>query len=159
MKKTHKIRLSEHMIDELTKDFVHHMFSEENEEDINDFYWIADNKTWTLEVNDTYWSLGDIVEVLKNNYPRKKVFAWYDYSTYYSSKDNNLFREYYINMSNFMKMYDGEMEVSEFSQIYREKRDKDQFYWNSPEGKKKEEEMIKPLVDKYKKDIEKYKHN
>jgi hypothetical protein len=36
---------------------------------------------------------------------------------------------------------------------YKAKREKNQLYWNSPEGKKKEEELTRPIIDKYLEEI------
>lgn len=141
----------EHLIDNLTQDFINHMFPEYFEEWYEDYYWIWDDKCWTLEINDTYWNLSNIYEVLKNNYDKNKVFAWYDYTTYYSSKDSNIWREYYINMSTFMKLYDW-TEVKDFAKQYHERLDKQRKYWNSTEWKKETEEQMKELKEKFLKD-------
>lgn len=155
----HIIDNFEDSVNAMTKEFVEYMFSEPDEDTTEDYYWIAGDMTWTLEINDYYWSLWDIYNILKKQYPRDKVFSWYDYSIYYSSKDNSLWREYYINMDNFMRMYDWKMEIKEFSRIYREKRDKDQFYWNSKEWQEKEKEIIKPVYEHFEKDIQQYIDN
>lgn len=136
------------VINEITIDFVKYMFP-----DYEDpyFYWIWWDNLWTLEINDTYWNLSNIYEVLKNNYDKDKVFAWYDYITYYSSKDSNIWREYYINMSTFMQLYDW-TEVKDFAKQYHERLDKQRKYWNSPEWKKETAKQMEELKEKLLKD-------
>ncbi|MBP9780141.1 hypothetical protein KBD33_05995 [Candidatus Gracilibacteria bacterium] len=141
----------EHLVDNMTQDFINHMFPEYFEEGYEDFYWIGGDKCGTLEINDTYWNLSNIYEVLKNNYDKDKVFAWYDYTTYYSSKDSNIGREYYINMSTFMQLYDG-TEVKDFAKQYQKESDKNRDYWGSKEGIAEIAKQMEELKEKFLKD-------
>lgn len=141
----------EHLVDNMTQDFINHMFPEYFEEWYEDFYWISWDRTWTLEINDTYWNLSNIYEVLKNNYNKDKVFAWYDYTTYYSSKDSNIWREYYINMSTFMQLYDW-TKVNEWAKKYQKESDKNRAYWGSKEGIAEIAKQMEELKEKFLKD-------
>lgn len=154
METSHKIRLFEEMIDELTKDFAHHMFHEEWEEDTEDYYWVADDKTGTLEINDTWWGLGTIHEVLKNNYPAEIVHKWYNYTLDNSGEE----REYWINLEHFVKMYDGS-NLDEWAERYHKQLDKQRAYWNSPKWIAETEEQMKPLLEKFQEEIKQYTDN
>ena len=154
MELQHKLHLFEEMIDDLTKDFVHHLFHEEWEEDTEDYYWISEDRTGTLEINDTWWGLSTIIEVLHRNYPSKIVHKWYNYTIDNCGDD----REYYINLESFVRIYDGS-NLDEWAKKYHDELNKNRMFWESPAGRKKEEEQIKLFVDAFKKEMQSYIDN
>jgi len=97
---------------EITKDFEKYM---DSESEYN--YWISNDVFGTFEMNDTYWDLWNMVEVLENKYDPKKVFDWHEYNTFFSWEN----REYALNLKNFIKLYT--WDFKEFVETYRKNLD------------------------------------
>lgn len=56
----------------LTEFFVSYYFGDA------DWYWIGDEIGGTIEVNDYYFDINDIVDFLRYNYSKKKMFDYMD---------------------------------------------------------------------------------
>ncbi len=106
--------------------FSQYMWGEPLNEDCS---FISNDCTGTMEIGDTYWSLSDMYDILKNQYPRDVVMAHYDYSVMFSGEN----REYYLNRGTFAKMYDGKTPIEEWAKKHHEEVDKNRAYWESPE--------------------------
>ena len=47
-------------------------------ESLSEHYWVGDEIGGILVANDQFWNLGDIVDALKCNCSKKRLFEWYD---------------------------------------------------------------------------------
>lgn len=115
----------------------------------NDPSWVTDFFEWWY-----FFHLSDMYEILKYKYAPAVAKAFYEYNVSYRWEEC----EYWINLKNFAKLWDGS-DIDEWAKKYHADRDKNRNFWNSPAGKKKEEETLKPLVDDFKKEMEKYIDN
>lgn len=106
---------------------------------------VADFGEWNF-----FFHLCDMYEVLKYQYDPDIVEKHYYYSIWHRWDDG----EYGINLKHFSLLYKWEW-VEEFAKNYHSKLDKQRAYWNSEAWKKKEKEMMKPLFEKFKEDIDK----
>ena len=83
MKKDIKILLEEYenSVNVLTKQFIEKYYCDEDIDiDDVDMYWIGDAVGEIVFINDNYWNFNNIVEALKMDYPKDKLFDWYEYS-------------------------------------------------------------------------------
>jgi hypothetical protein len=44
-----------------------------------EYWWVADEVGGVLYVNDYFFDLADVVDYIRYNYPRKKMFEYYEY--------------------------------------------------------------------------------
>jgi len=83
MKKDIKVFLKEYenSVNVLTRKFIEKYYYDK---DIGigdiDMYWIGDAVGEIAFINDDYWNFTSIVEALKTDYPKDKLFDWYEYS-------------------------------------------------------------------------------
>lgn len=135
---------------EIAEAFAQYMFGDE--ENYTMWEWIWDNPISTMEINDYYFSLDQMYDVLANEYPVDLVFKHYEYWLYYSGEKH----EYYINLKSFVRMYDWKTPIEEWAKKYKKERDENTAFWKSPVWKKKQEENLKPLLEEFEKEIKKY---
>ena len=130
-----------------------YLFYMEPEEDIDSEYILRNycdpvgwDVSWVWHMGDdwSYFSLSEMYEILKNWYDRKTVLNYYEYGVYHSGKN----REYWINIETFSKIWDGS-EIWEWAEKYHKERDEKTAYWNSPEGKQKEQEQMEEIKQKF----------
>jgi hypothetical protein len=119
-----------------------------NYEIIDEIYFIWGDPTWTLGYWDEFWSLSDMLETLDKDYDRRDVWFYYRYNTEHADQDHRLSLTTFIGM---YKWYSGD--PATLYEEYKADREKNLIYWESPEGKKKEEEITKPLIDKFLEEI------
>jgi hypothetical protein len=129
---------------EIAIEFIKKMYDYETDE----IYFIWGDPTWTLGYWDEFWSLSDMLETLDKDYDRRDVWNYYDYNTEHADQDHRLSLTTFVGM---YKWYSGDLAT--LYADYKAKREKNRLYWNSPEGKKKEEEITKPLLDKFLEEI------
>ena len=134
--------------DEIAIAFMRKMYDSDMIEK-SDFYWIAWDPTGTAEIYDTYWSLGNMYEVLDKDYPKEDVWNWYWYTT-----ENCDDRIWYLNLDYFCTVYKGyKWNLSDIYKREVEARNKNTAYWNSPEWKAETDRVCKEMTDNF---IKKY---
>jgi hypothetical protein len=130
---------------EIATEFIKKMYEYEI---IDEIYFIWWDPTWTLGYGDEFWSLSDMLETLDKDYDIEDVWNYYDYNTEHADQEHRLSLTTFIGM---YKWYSGDL--STLYEEYKEIREKNRLYWKSTEGKKKQEDMMKPLIDKFLEEI------
>jgi hypothetical protein len=104
-------------------------------------YWVWDRIGEIYSINDDmYLNMSDMATIVRLNISTDLVYQWDYHRTEHS--------DYYINLENFVQLYDWEG----FSERYIAEVDKNRAYWNSPEWKAEEkrqfEEMTRNFIEK-----------
>ena len=68
--------------------------------DATEQYWISDEVGGVYAINDYFFSLNDMVEFISNDYPKYRMFEYYDYALTLAMKD-----EKPINIKNWKKTW------------------------------------------------------
>lgn len=131
------------LANEIMKEFIIYMWW--NEYDVEYWQWIWEpGGTMDFGEWNFFYSLDDMVDVLRNQYDPKVVEAHYDYQLYHRGEE----WEYGINLKNFALVFKG-WSVEEFAKVYHEETDKNRAYWESPEGKAETEKIMQKMTDKF----------
>jgi hypothetical protein len=89
-----------------------------------------------------------MLETLDKDYDKYDVWNYYDYNTEYADQEHRLSLTAFVGMFNG---YSGDLAT--LYDEYKAIREKNRLYWKSTEGKKKQEDMMKPLIDKFLEEI------
>jgi hypothetical protein len=89
-----EIGLWEVATNELVESFVFKYFGQ-----VTDIYWVAEEVGGVLAVNDYFFNLSDIINFIRHNYSKNKMFEYYDYSLDLYSKNKTP-----INIKNYIKI-------------------------------------------------------
>ena len=65
---------------------------------VSDVYWVSDEIGGVLAINDYFFSLSDMVDFLRYNYPVAKMFEYYDKRLEAEKKDLT-----FVNIKHFIK--------------------------------------------------------
>ena len=86
----------ENCTEELATAFVNHYFGPRAE---CDTYWVADQIGDVFYCNDYFFSTEDMVQFIRNNYSKKKMFEYYNYSL-----DERTAHKIPVNIKNYLKL-------------------------------------------------------
>ena len=90
----YQLKLWELATENLKNAFVKKYFAEDP-----DCYWVGNEKGGVFYVNDNFFSLTDMVEFIRYNYPVTKMFEYQDYSLKCVEKGKSP-----INIKNYLKL-------------------------------------------------------
>ena len=70
------------------------------EDDEPEMWWVADEIGGVLHINDHFFNLKDIVDFIRYDYSKKKMFEYYEYALDCRTKE----KDYIINIKNYKKL-------------------------------------------------------
>lgn len=91
----------ENQTDSLIEGFITRYFGKIEEVE---YYWIAEDVGGVLVVADYFFNLGDIVDFIKYNYSKDKMFEYYDYALDYHMQKKHKSTDYLVNIKNYKKL-------------------------------------------------------
>jgi len=100
MNKSEFIKEWERSTENLAQYFIARYFGSANEVgNTSDNYWVADAIGGVLYINDYFFNLSDIVDFIKYDYSKDKMFEYYEYTT-----DCMVGGDIKVNIKNYLKL-------------------------------------------------------